>query len=60
MYDKVFICILRKYTSKNEIFVHNWAELSRSVSDVAGLVRQLKGLGIELDASGRSINYKGD
>lgn len=46
MYYKVFICILRKYTSKNKIFVHNLAGLSRSVSDTAGLVRQLKGLGI--------------
>ena len=60
MYYKVFICILRKYTSKNKIFVHNLAGLSRSVSDTAGLDRQLKGLGIELYAPDRSINYKGD
>lgn len=55
MYDKVFICILRKYTSKNKIFVHNLAGLSRSVPDAAGLVRQLNGLGIELYAPDRSM-----
>ena len=40
--------------SKDKIFIYNLTRLSRSVSNAAGLVRKLKGVGTELYVLNRS------
>ena len=47
--------LLQNAGTYNGVFVYNIGRLSRLVPDVAGLVRQLKGLGTELYAPDRSM-----